>query len=244
MLNLKISRREALKLGAFTFAAMAFPFATESRAAAGGPFTLPPLPYLANALQPIIGEETMKIHHGKHHKAYVDKLNKALEGHAEYQAWSIEELLRKSDQLPEAIRKDVRNQGGGHHNHTMFWETMIAPDKAKATKASAKLAEAINRDFGSMEKFQAAFQDAGAGVFGSGWVWLAMDPKTGKLAIRTTQNQDSLLFSGNDVPLLGNDCWEHAYYLNYQNKRPEYLKAWWGVVNWDKVSERHARAMK
>ncbi len=126
----------------------------------------------------------------------------------------------------------------------MFWESMLPPDKAKATKADAKLAEAIARDFGSMEEFKKKFQDAGGSVFGSGWVWLASDGATGKLAIRTTPNQDSLLLSGNDVPLLGNDCWEHAYYLNYQNRRPEYLAAWWGVVNWDKVSERYAQARK
>jgi Fe-Mn family superoxide dismutase len=195
-------------------------------------------------MQPIIGQETMKIHHGKHHQAYVDKLNKALEGQTQYQSWSVEELLRKLDQLPEAIRKDVRNQGGGHLNHSMFWESMLPPDKAKDTKADAKLAEAISRDFGSLEDFKKKFQDAGAGVFGSGWVWLASDSSTGKLAIRTTPNQDSLLLSGNDVPLLGNDLWEHAYYLNYQNRRPDYLAAWWGVVNWDKVSQRYAQARK
>ena len=227
-------------MGALSLAALAFPLAGESRAATT-PFELPPLPYPSKALQPIIGEETMTIHHGKHHQGYVDKLNKALEGQAEYQSWPVEELLRKLDQLPEAIRKDVRNNGGGHHNHSMFWESMLPPDKAKASKADAKLAEAIQRDFGSLEDFKARFQDAGAGVFGSGWVWLAGDPSTGKLAIRTTPNQDSLLLSGNDVPLLGNDVWEHAYYLNYQNRRADYLKAWWEVVNWNKVSERYSK---
>lgn len=239
MFNLRLSRREALKLGALTFATMAFPLARQSRAATG-PFTLPPLPYPYDSMQPIIGEETMRIHHDKHHQAYVDKLNKALEGHPKLQTWSVEDLLTKLDQLPEAIRKDVRNQGGGHLNHTMFWESMIAPEKAKDTKTDAALGAAIERDFESMDNFKTRFQEAGAGVFGSGWVWLASDPKSKKLAIRTTANQDSLLLSGTEVPLLGNDCWEHAYYLNYQNRRADYLKAWWGVVNWDKVSQRYA----
>ena len=243
MLDLQISRRNVFKLGAFTLAALAFPMASESRAATAGPFTLPPLPYPADSLAPIIGEETMKIHHGKHHQAYVDKLNKALDGQTKFQSWSVEDLIRKLEQLPEAIRKDVRNQGGGHLNHSMFWESMLPPEKAKATKADAKLAEAIARDFGSLDEFKTKFQDSGASVFGSGWVWLATDPKTGKLAIRTTPNQDSLLLSSeNGIPILGSDLWEHAYYLNYQNRRPEYLKAWWGVVNWDKVSQRYAMA--
>lgn len=226
-------------MGALTFATLAFPLARESRAASG-PFTLPPLPYPTDALSPVIGEKTMKIHHGKHHQAYVDKLNKALEGHKEYQSWPLESLLRKLDQLPEAIRKDVRNQGGGHANHSLFWETMAPPAQARKSQADSELAQAIEREFGSLETFKTRFQDAGAGVFGSGWVWLAADPKTRKLAIRTTPNQDSLLLSGNDVPLLGNDVWEHSYYLDYQNRRAEYLKAWWDVVNWDKVSQRYA----
>lgn len=241
MFNLRLSRREALKLGAMTLATMAFPLASESRAATG-PFTLPPLPYPTDAMEPIIGKETMTIHHDKHHQAYVDKLNKALEGHADLQTWSVEDLLRKLDTLPEAIRKDVRNQGGGHLNHTMFWESMTAPAKSKESKADTALAAAIERDFQSMDNFKTKFQEAGVGVFGSGWVWLATDPKTRKLNIRTTPNQDSLLLSGTEVPILGNDCWEHAYYLNYQNRRADYLKAWWGVVNWDKVSQRYAKA--
>lgn len=242
MLNFKISRRNALKLGALTLATMALPLASKAQAATGAPFTLPELPYPTDALEPVIGEQTMKIHHGKHHKAYVDNLNRALEGKAPYQSWSLEDLLRKLEQLPEDIRKPVRNHGGGHHNHTLFWESMTPPEKAKASKPDAHLTKALNRDFGSLEEFKSKFQTAGAGVFGSGWVWLAADPKTGKLSIETTANQDSLLMSGNLVPLLGNDVWEHAYYLNYQNRRPDYLKTWWDVVNWDVVSKRYNQA--
>lgn len=241
MLDLQLSRRDTLKLGALTLAAMAFPLASPSQAATA-PFSLPPLPYPADALAPVIGEETMNIHHGKHHKAYVDKLNSALEGQAQYQSWSVEELLAKIDALPEAIRKDIRNQGGGHHNHTLFWESMAPPDKAKQSKADAALGKAIEEAFGSLEEFKTKFQAAGGSLFGSGWVWLAADPKTGKLSIKTTPNQDSLLMTKEGIPLLGNDVWEHAYYLNYQNRRPDYLKAWWDVVNWDVVSQRYAKA--
>ena len=209
-------------------------------AASGGPFKLPPLPYPANALAPVIGEKTMQIHHGKHHQAYIDKLNKALDAHPDYRSWPIEELLKKIEELPESLRKDVRNQGGGHHNHTLFWESMAPPKKAKSSKLSKELETALLKEFESMDKFKASFQEAGAGVFGSGWVWLAADPKTGKVAIKTTPNQDSLLSAG-WVPLLGNDVWEHAYYLNYQNRRPDYLKAWWEVVDWNVVSNRHAK---
>jgi Fe-Mn family superoxide dismutase len=239
-MNLRISRREALKIGALAFAALAFPMAEESRAA-NGPFVLPPLPYPADALEPIIGAETMRIHHDKHHQAYVDKLNKALEGHAEYQTWSLEDLLGRLDELPESIRRDVRNHGGGHLNHSMFWESMAAPSRASQTAPDQRLNDAITRDFGSLENLKSRFQEAGAGVFGSGWVWLAADPQTSKLAIRTTANQDSLLLAGFEVPLLGNDVWEHAYYLNYQNRRADYLKAWWGVVDWNQVSRRFAQ---
>jgi Fe-Mn family superoxide dismutase len=239
MLDLKLSRREALKLGAMTFATLAFPMARGARAATATPFTLPPLPYPTDALKPIIGEETMQLHHGKHHQAYINKLNAALAKYPDYQSWPLEDLLRKIDKLPQPLRKDVRNQGGGHLNHSMFWESMLPPEKSKETAPSAKLAEAISRDFGSLDDFKSKFQTAGGGVFGSGWVWLAKDGKTGKLAIRTTANQDSLLLNGNDIPLLGNDVWEHAYYLDYRNKRADYLKAWWGVVNWDKVSQRY-----
>jgi Fe-Mn family superoxide dismutase len=239
MLNMKLSRRDTLKLGALTLATLAFPMARQSRAAANGPFTLPPLPYPTDALAPVIGEKTMTIHHGKHHQAYVDKLNQALASHPDLQSWSLEELLTRLEELPEALRKDVRNQGGGHANHSMFWESMLPPEQAKKTGPDARLAQAIERDFGSLDTFKTRFQEAGAGVFGSGWVWLAADPD-GKLVVRTTPNQDSLLISGKDVPLLGNDCWEHSYYLDYQNRRPEYLKAWWDVVNWDRVSQRFA----
>ena len=245
MTHTNLSRRNLLKIGALTMAAMAFPLATETQAApaatsGGGPFKLPPLPYPANALEPVIGKKTMQIHHGKHHQAYIDKLNKALEAHPDYQKWPVEELLKKLEELPESLRKDVRNQGGGHHNHTLFWESMAPPKTAKASKLSKELEDAIVTEFGSFDKFKTAFQDAGGSVFGSGWVWLAADPKTGKVAVKSTANQDSVLSAG-WVPLLGNDVWEHAYYLNYQNRRADYLKAWWDVVNWNVVAERYAK---
>lgn len=233
-------------MGAVALAALAFPMTMESHAApaasssTGGPFKLPPLPYPAQALEPVIGRKTMEIHHGKHHQAYIDKLNSALAAHPDYQKWPLEELLRKLEELPESLRKDVRNQGGGHHNHLLFWESMAPPERAKKSQLSQPLKDAITSEFGSLDKFKNDFQAAGGAVFGSGWVWLGADPKNGKVAVKSTANQDSLLFSG-WVPLLGNDVWEHAYYLNYQNRRADYLKAWWEVVNWDTVSERYAK---
>ena len=223
-----------------TLESQAAPAATAGQ---GGPYQLPPLPYPAEALEPVIGKETMLIHHGKHHQAYIDKLNKALEAHPDFKSWPLEELLTKVKALPKTLSKDVRNQGGGHHNHTLFWESMAPPSKASSTKLSKELEAVLLKQFSSVEKFRTAFQEAGAGVFGSGWVWLAAEAGTGKLAIKTTKNQDSLLSDG-WIPLLGNDVWEHAYYLNYQNRRPDYLKAWWDVVNWDVVSDRYAKVKK
>lgn len=241
MNNFRLTRRETLQMGAVGLAALALPFSlAEEAQAATEPFTLPPLPYAPEALEPVIGSQTMQIHHGKHHQGYVNNLNKALEGHPDYASWPLEDLLGKLNELPESLQKGVRNHGGGHHNHSLFWQSMLPPEKAKKTAPDKALTAAIERDFGTLENLQKKFQEAGAGLFGSGWVWLAADTSTGYLNIRTTANQDSLLLCGHDVPLLGNDVWEHAYYLNYQNRRGDYLKAWWDLVNWDKVSERYS----
>jgi len=196
-------------------------------------FTLPPLPYPTNALEPHIDAQTMEIHHGKHHNAYVTNLNAALEKAPELADKSLDDLLRNLNSVPEAVRTAVRNNGGGHWNHSQFWKTM-APNAGGAP--TGKLAAAIDAAFGDFEKFKEAFQTAGAGRFGSGWVWLVNEG--GKLAITSTPNQDNPLMEGKSAPLLGNDVWEHAYYLKYQNRRPDYLKAWWNTVNWDEVAKR------
>jgi len=197
------------------------------------PFTLPPLPYATNALEPHIDAQTMEIHHGKHHAAYVNNLNAALEKAPELQGKSIDDLLKNLNAVPEAIRTAVRNNGGGHWNHTMFWQVM-APNAGGAP--TGKLADAINASFGDLEKFKEQFNAAGAGRFGSGWVWLVKDGN--KLAIVSTPNQDNPIMDGKPAPLLGLDVWEHAYYLKYQNRRPDYMKAWWNVVNWPEVAKR------
>jgi superoxide dismutase, Fe-Mn family len=197
------------------------------------PHTLPPLPYAANALEPHIDAQTMEIHHGKHHNAYVTNLNAALEKAPELADKPLEELLKTLNAVPEAIRTAVRNNGGGHWNHSQFWKTM-GPNGGGAP--SGKLADAINSAFGDFEKFKEQFNAAGAGRFGSGWVWLVKEG--GKLAITSTPNQDNPLMEGKSAPLLGNDVWEHAYYLKYQNRRPDYLKAWWNTVNWGEVGKR------
>ena len=197
-------------------------------------FTLPPLPYPTNALEPHIDAQTMEIHHGKHHNAYVTNLNAALEKAPELADKSLDDLLRNLNSVPEAVRTAVRNNGGGHWNHSQFWKTM-APNAGGAP--AGKLAAAIDAAFGDFEKFKEAFQAAGAGRFGSGWVWLVNEG--GKLAITSTPNQDNPLMEGKSAPLLGNDVWEHAYYLKYQNRRPDYLKAWWNTVNWDEVAKRY-----
>ena len=197
------------------------------------PHTLPPLPYAPNALEPHIDAQTMEIHHGKHHNAYVTNLNAALEKAPELANKPLEELLKNLNAVPESIRTAVRNNGGGHWNHSQFWKTM-GPGAGGAP--SGKLAEAINSAFGDFEKFKEQFNAAGVGRFGSGWVWLVNEG--GKLAITSTPNQDNPLMDGKSAPLLGNDVWEHAYYLKYQNRRPDYLKAWWNVVNWGEVAKR------
>lgn len=202
-------------------------------------YELPPLPYAANALEPHIDEETMNIHHGKHHNAYVTNLNAALEGHPELQGKSIEELISNLDAVPESIRTAVRNNGGGHANHTLFWNIMGPNAGGEPT---GELAEAINSAFGSFDAFKEEFAKAGATRFGSGWAWLIVG-KDGKLAVTSTPNQDSPIMEG-DTPILGLDVWEHAYYLKYQNRRPDYISAFWNVVDWNKVAERYSAAKK
>jgi len=197
------------------------------------PHALPALPYAYNALEPHVDEQTMRIHHDKHHAGYVNNLNAALESHAGLQAKTVDALIASLDDVPEAIRGAVRNNGGGHANHTLFWEIM-APGGAK--EPTGKLAEAITKTFGGVDKFKEAFAKACTTRFGSGWGWLARK-KDGSIEVYSTANQDSPIMEGK-VPLLGCDVWEHAYYLKYQNRRPDYVAAWWNVVNWTDVGRR------
>jgi Fe-Mn family superoxide dismutase len=196
-------------------------------------FTLPPLPYDYAALEPHIDEQTMRIHHDKHHGAYVTNLNAALKDSPDLQSKSIDDLLRGINSVPEAIRTAVRNNGGGHANHTMFWEIM-APGGSK--QPTGALADAINAAFGNVDTLKQQINDAGLKRFGSGWAWLIVDA-AGKLQVMSTANQDSPLMEGHP-PILGVDVWEHAYYLKYQNRRADYLTAWWNVVNWDTIAQR------
>ena len=193
-------------------------------------FELPPLPYGYDALEPYIDAQTMQIHHDKHHQAYTDKLNAALEKYPDLQAKPIEELLKDLDSVPEEIRPAVRNHGGGYYNHSLFWEMM---KKGGGGEAAGELKTKLDQDFGSFEEFKKQFSEVAATAFGSGWAWLVKDP-AGKLAIVKTPNQDSPISQG-QFPLLGIDVWEHAYYLKYQNRRPEYIENWWNVVNWEQV---------
>lgn len=202
-------------------------------------FELPPLPYAANSLEPHIDARTMEIHHDKHHAAYVNNLNKALEGHADLASKSIEELLQSLDSLPESIRTAVRNNGGGHANHSMFW-TLLSGNGGGAP--SGELASAIDSAFGSFDQFKSQFAAAAGGRFGSGWAWLVAAPD-GSLSITSTPNQDTPVMEGK-TPILGLDVWEHAYYLNYQNRRPDYVAAFWNVVNWDEVAKLYAAAKR
>jgi len=199
-------------------------------------FTLPPLPYPADALEAAIDKATMEIHHGKHHKAYVDNLNAALEGQPALQSKPIEQLLRDIAGVPEGIRQKVINNGGGHANHTMFWEIMGPKGGGDPT---GPLAEAIKSTFGDFAAFKGKIKEVGLGRFGSGWAWLVLH--NGKLEIVSSANQDSPYMSG-QTPILGVDVWEHAYYLRYQNRRADYLEAWWKVVNWNEVAKRFAAA--
>jgi Fe-Mn family superoxide dismutase len=199
-------------------------------------FSLPPLPYDYSALEPHIDTQTMQIHHDKHHAAYVNNLNAALESHANIASKSIEDILSNINDVPEAARQAVINNGGGHANHTLFWEIM-GPNGGG--EPSGALAEAINKSFGSFADLKAKINDAGAKRFGSGWSWLVAD-KSGALQVYSTANQDSPLMQGH-TPILGVDVWEHAYYLKYQNLRPKYLEAWWNTVNWAEVAKRFGR---
>jgi Fe-Mn family superoxide dismutase len=199
-------------------------------------YILPNLPYATNALEPYIDAMTMEIHHGRHHKAYVDNVNKALEGQAALAAKPIEQLLREISQVPESIRQAVINNGGGHANHSMFWEIMAG---GAGGEPSGPLADEIKATFTDFANFKAQMKDAGVKRFGSGWAWLVL--ADGKLKILSSANQDSPYMSG-QAPIMGVDVWEHAYYLKYQNKRPDYLDAWWSVVNWKAVADRYSKA--
>ena len=200
-------------------------------------YTLPDLPYAKGAREPHIDATTMEIHHDRHHAAYIANANAALEGHADLASKSIEALISNLSAVPEGIRTAVRNNGGGHANHSLFW-TVLSPNGGGAP--SGALAEAINGAFGSFDAFKEQFAKAGATRFGSGWAWLVV--QGGKLAVTSTPNQDNPLMDGAGTPMLGIDVWEHAYYLKYQNKRPDYIKAFWNVVHWDEVAKRFAAA--
>lgn len=231
----------ALAIGGFplasTIAAQA-PAGTVTAQAPAAAFTLAPLPYAAEALEPVIDAETMRLHHGKHHQAYVDNLNKAIAADAALAGMTLEQLVASAGTLPAA----VRNNAGGHWNHTFFWETMAPAGQTGAM--SPALEQAITAQFGSLDKFKADFKAAGTAQFGSGWVWLIVG-EDGKLAISSTPNQDNPLMDVAEkkgAPIIGNDVWEHAYYLKHQNRRADYLEGWWDVVDWSKVSERYAAA--
>lgn len=201
-------------------------------------YELPKLSYEYNALEPHIDAQTMEIHHTKHHQGYVDKLNKALEGHTDLQDKPLEDLLWTLDKLPDDIRKAVRNNGGGHLNHSLFWRVMKPAMPVGMNNPPGEVEGMLNKQFGSFEKFKEEFTETAKTVFGSGWVWLVKDG-SGKLMVKSTPNQDSPVMEGL-TPLLGLDVWEHAYYLKYQNKRPDYIDAWWNVINWKAVEESYA----
>jgi len=201
------------------------------------PFTLPPLPYPSNALEPSIDRLTMEIHHDKHHGTYVNNLNAALEKHPELQSKDIDELLRDISRVPEDIRTTVRNNGGGHANHSMFWQIMAPNAGGQPTGA---IADSIKSSFGSFDAFKDQFTKAALGRFGSGWAWVI--DQNGRLVVETTANQDSPLMEGKR-PVFGLDVWEHAYYLKYQNRRADYISAWWNVVNWTEINKRLSREL-
>jgi Fe-Mn family superoxide dismutase len=200
-------------------------------------FTVPPLPYDFGALEPNIDAKTMEIHHDKHHAAYVNNLNAALKDHPDWQSRTIEDICANINSVPEAVRTAVRNNGGGHYNHSLFWQVM---KPGGGGEPSGAVAQAITNDLGGFAAFKEAFAKAGATRFGSGWAWLVA--KGGKLAVSSTPNQDNPLMDGSGTPILGLDVWEHAYYLKYQNKRPDYITAWWNTVNWDEVARRFEAA--
>jgi Fe-Mn family superoxide dismutase len=240
-----MTRRQAIKTGALASAALAaLPSAiaqTNSQmpasATASGPFTVPPLPYAYAALEPFIDARTMEIHHDKHHAAYVANLNKAVAEYPDVAKMSVEDMLKNLNAIPEKIRTAVRNNGGGHFNHSLFWQ-MLKKDGGEPTDA---LAKAIDSAFGSFPTFKDDFSKAAIGQFGSGWAWLVID-RNKQLSIEPTSNQDSPISQGKQ-PLLGVDVWEHAYYLKYQNRRPEYVAAFFHVINWDFVAERYEKAV-
>ncbi|MBK8916106.1 MAG: superoxide dismutase [Phycisphaerales bacterium] len=203
-------------------------------------YTLPALPYAFDALAPHIDARTMEIHHGKHHQAYINNANKALEAHPDLAKLSVEDLLRRITSAPDSVRQALINNAGGHANHSLFWELMAPAGKGGEPKGA--LLDAINSAFGDVGKFKEQFAAAAASRFGSGWAWLVIDGG-GKLAVQSTANQDSPLMQGH-TPILGLDVWEHAYYLNYQNRRPDYVAAWWSVVNWNRAGELFAAARR
>jgi Fe-Mn family superoxide dismutase len=229
-----LTRREII-VGTAAVAAVAYAPRVHAQAAAG-PFKLEPLGYANNALEPHIDARTMEIHHDRHHAAYVANLNNAVKDHSNVASMPLQDILAKLGEMPEAIRTALRNNGGGHANHTMFWQIM-GPGGGQP---QGDLAAAITRDLGGLQKLQDDFNAAGTRVFGSGWVFITV-ARDGKLALETKPNQDTPLMDSKRV-LLGNDVWEHAYYLTYQNRRADYLKAWWNVVNWAKVGDRYAAA--
>jgi Fe-Mn family superoxide dismutase len=236
-----INRREALKQVATTTLVIStltplIPAAAQTPAP--GPYNLPALPYAFDALEPHIDAQTMQIHHGKHHQAYITNLNKAVADQPELAKKSAEELIRNLAALPEGIRKAVQNHGGGHANHSLFWQTM---KKGGGGTPTGDLDKAIGVKFGSFDAFKAEFVKASTTLFGSGWAWLSLDGK--ELKLETTANQDSPLMQGR-LPLLGLDVWEHAYYLKYQNRRPEYIAAFFNVIDWNFVSERFQQGLK
>jgi superoxide dismutase, Fe-Mn family len=237
-----LSRRDLLTSGAAGFMTSFGILSAQHRSAAAqqhdAGFSLPILPYAIDALEPHIDARTMAIHHDKHHAAYVNNLNAALKGHPGHHGKPIEDLLKGLASLPDSIRTAVRNNGGGHYNHTLFW-TVMKPNGGGEPKGA--LSEAIARDLGGFAAFKAAFNKAGATRFGSGWAWLVRG-RDGTLSVTSTANQDNPLMDGSGTPLLGLDVWEHAYYLKYQNRRPEYIAAWWNTVNWGEVERRFHEA--
>jgi Fe-Mn family superoxide dismutase len=229
-----LSRRHLLTGATLLAASAAIPRAWAQ--APSGPFKLDPLPYAPSKNEPHIDAQTMEIHHGRHHAAYVNNLNAALSQNAEAAKMPLQDILANLSKVPESIRTAVRNNGGGHANHTMFWQIM----GGSGGEPSGELKAAVDRDLGGFQKFQADFNTAGERQFGSGWVFVTVS-RDGKLALVTKPNQDTPLMDGQRV-LMGNDVWEHAYYLKYQNRRPEYLKAWWNVLDWNRIGQRYAAA--
>jgi superoxide dismutase, Fe-Mn family len=235
-----VSRRNFLQASAVTGAALLStlpPAAFAQAAPPTGPYKLPPLPYAFDALEPTIDAQTMEIHHDKHHASYVNNLNAAIQG-TDLGDQSIEDLMRNINDVPEKFRTAVQNNGGGHANHSLFW-TIMAPDAGG--EPSGELASAIQRDLGGFEGFKAAFTEAATKRFGSGWAWLCVGDNK-KLHVESTANQDTPLMHGH-TPVLGIDVWEHAYYLHYQNRRPEYIAAFYDVINWPAVAQRYGKAV-